>query len=76
LISIPLPLNVLNVLLVPVFLAVKDPQKRKRINRAVLMLTFAPIALISTFIFATLNAVLLPFAFAKALLHKVLIVVR
>ena len=76
LVSIPMPLNVINVLLIPIFLIVKDPKKRKSINRAVLMITYLPVGLFSTIAFAALNVLLLPFAFLKSLLHKILIVFR
>ena len=76
LVSIPMPLNVINVFLIPIFLIVKNPKKRKSINRAILMITYLPFGLFSTIVFAALNLCLLPFAFVKSLLHKILIVFR
>lgn len=76
LISIPLPLNVLTVFLVPVMVLVKDSVMRKRINKIILMITYTPVALLSILAFTVLNIVLLPLAYAKAMLHKLLIVFR
>lgn len=40
------------------------------------MVTYTPVALCSIIAFAVLNLTLLPLAFAKAMLHKTLIVFR
>ena len=40
------------------------------------MITYTPIALLSIVAFATVNFILLPIAYAKAYLHKLLIVIR
>jgi len=76
LISIPMPLNVVTIFILPVMVLVKDPSARKRINRVILMITYTPIALLSIAVFFTVNVILLPMAFVKALLHKLLIVFR
>jgi hypothetical protein len=69
-------LNVLTVFLVPVMVLVKDSVMRKRINKIILMITYTPVALLSILAFTVLNIVLLPLAYAKAMLHKLLIVFR
>ena len=71
-----MPLNLLTAFLVPVMWWVKDHSVRKKINKAVLMITYTPVALLSIVAFAAVNIILLPLAFAKALLHKLLIVIR
>ena len=71
-----MPLNLLTAFLVPVLYWVKDHSVRKKINKVVLMITYTPIALLSIVAFAAVNFILLPMAYAKAYLHKMLIVIR
>ena len=71
-----MPLNVLTVFLVPLMVLVKDHAIRKRINKVILMITYTPVALLSILVFTVMNIIFLPLAYAKAMLHKILIVFR
>lgn len=65
------PFNVLMFLMTPIFLLVKNPRKLRKINHALTLITYMPIAFIFTIIFAVINIVLLPFAYVFAIAHKI-----
>jgi len=71
-----MPFNMVNIFLLPIFMLVKTHETLKRMNRAVLKVTFTPVALFSVTAFVVVNIILLPIAFSKALLHKMLIFAR
>ena len=55
LVSIPMPLNVINVLLIPIFLVVKDPKKKKSILSSKKVKQISFIKIISSYINININ---------------------
>jgi len=64
------PFNIFAVILVPLYLFIKDEQRLKSINDAYTKLVFAPIALLSSVVFAALSLLMVPFAYLKAVMKK------
>lgn len=75
-ISMPVPFNVLAIFIVPVMYLVKDNDIRKKLNMFFLKVIYTPVAVLSILAFVSINILLLPIAYIKALTHKMLIVFR
>ena len=64
------PVNMLAILMAPVYLYVKDQKLLKKINDTFTKVMFVPSALIFTALFMALNLILLPFAYLAAIFKK------
>ena len=64
-------MNLLALFMIPFYLLVKNERILIRVNDIFTKVIFAPIALLTTVIFMTLNALLLPFAYVMAVIKKV-----
>jgi hypothetical protein len=65
------PFNVLMFLMTPLFVLVKNPRRLKKINHALTLITYMPIAFILVIIFAAVNIALMPIAYVFAIAHKI-----
>ena len=65
------PFTLLALLMIPVYLLVKDEKTLIKLNDRFTKLLFAPIALLTTTVFMALNLLLLPFAYLAAILKKI-----
>jgi hypothetical protein len=65
------PFNVLMFLMTPLFVLVKNPRRLKKINHALTLITYMPIAFILVIIFAVVNIALMPIAYVFAIAHKI-----
>ena len=66
------PLNILSILLIPIFCCCrKDEKQAISINDVFTKIVFAPIALCSVAVFAAFSLVMVPFAYLKALVDKI-----
>ena len=64
------PFNVLAIILVPIFLCLRDENKIRRINNFFAKLSFVPLALFLTIVFMAMNLIMLPFAYLMAIFWK------
>ena len=67
------PINMLAYLLLPFYLGIKNKAKLEKFNRVVCMALYFPIGLIVTAFFLASSLVMVPFAYLKVVLHKVLL---
>ena len=73
LISATPPFNMLTMLCLPVMLLIKDKKKLESFNMAVCRIIYFPVCVFSAVYFTICNIILVPFAFFKALWHKMLL---
>ena len=70
---VPFPASWLSVLSIPCLCTIKDRKKLANLNQVLFRIVFAPISLIVLAIFMAVNMTLLPFAYMKTLVHKILL---
>ena len=70
------PFNMFALPMIPFYLLVKDEAKLLYVNDMFTKFMFAPVALISTFIFLALSLLLLPFAYLAAISKKIKLICK
>ena len=70
------PFNVLAIILVPIFLCLRDENKIRKINNFFAKLSFVPLALVLTIVFMAMNLIMLPFAYLMAIFWKCKILIK
>lgn len=65
------PFNVILFFATPLLFLTKNPRKIKKINQVLTQLTYLPIALFLIVVFSAGNILMIPFAYAFALTHKI-----
>lgn len=68
-----LPLNVLSILTMPFYVCMKDKKALRKLTSAIMHVNFMVHLLICCVLFIGLNLVLLPFAYLKTILAKILL---
>jgi hypothetical protein len=76
LVMFPFVFSFIGFLLLPCFVMVKNMKKIAAVNEVAFNIFYTPIALILLAIFMTVNLALLPIAYAKTVLHKVILFKR
>lgn len=69
----PFPASWLSMLSVPCLLMIKDRKKMAMINQVFFIMVYAPISLVTLSLFMAVNLALLPFAYLKTLVHKIVL---
>lgn len=70
------PFSWLALLVMPFLLIAKDKKTLKAINTVYINVIYLPVSLLALSIFMVVNLVLIPFAYLKTALHKLLLLVR
>lgn len=70
------PFNIIAIPLIPYLLYIKDDQMLIHINAIILRVMYTPVAILSVIVFFVLSCCLVPFAYLKALFHKIILCKR
>ena len=57
-------------LALPIMLCIKDKKKQVEFNIAICKFVYVPVVLFTSFYFAIVNFLLIPFAYVKSVIHK------
>jgi hypothetical protein len=71
LVSLPVPLNILLIPIMPFLLTSKRPEPY---NKCILFIAYVPIIIFATLLFIAYNIVLLPFTYVKMFFHKLVMI--
>ena len=63
----------LSFLVMPFLICIKNPDTLRMINEVCCQIAYFPLLLILSIIFVTVNAVLIPFAYIKTVIHKAIL---
>ena len=66
-----LPLNILSTLFAPIAMCIKDDKTLMKLNSAIAMINYFPIALLSAIVFFICNLIFWPFAYFAAIGKKI-----
>ena len=61
----------MNFFFLPILLLLKTDEQRETLNKIAFMIVYTPVFLVLLVVFIAVNALLIPFAYAKTILHKI-----
>ena len=70
------PINMLAYVLLPFYLGIKNKAKLEKFNKAVCMVLYFPIGLVVSAFFLAASLLMVPFAYFKVVVHKIILANR